>query len=124
MRRPGAGGGAERGAAADAPEALEEAPPAPEALESIQPSAERFFQLAMFAVASFLCAMDWTIIVRSTLRVPFQFGDATRTRCALSAACHGSQAPVYQLGEERFHVGLQRINSLSNVRRGAAARSR
>ena len=41
---------------------------------------------------------------------------------ARAAPARASQAPIYSIGEKRFHVGLQRINSLSNVRAPASWR--
>ena len=117
MRRhgPHAEEGAAEADAAPTPDTPTAAPSDdPGALEPVQPSAQRFVQLTMYAFASFMCAMDWTILVRASARGA---ACAARRGGALSARGRVAQAPVYQLGEERFHVGLQRINSLSNVRR-------
>jgi hypothetical protein len=102
-----------------------------ELLEPVATTPARFLQLGIYAVACFMCAMDWNILVRvaaqargAASRGTAFGGVRTQARCAFAAHAlpRSPQAPVYSIGEARFDVGLQRINSLSNVRRGAHAR--
>ena len=58
-----------------------------EPLEQVAASPGRFAQLAVFSAATFLSVLNYSVLT-----------------------------PIYTLGEQRFHVGLQALNALANVR--------
>lgn len=84
---------------------------------------ERYTQLIIYCLASFMCPMMWSILVRHR---PRQFSPRccpsqllqSALRAALSAcAAPPPQAPIYTIAEAKFDVGTLGINALSNVRR-------
>ena len=87
--------------------------PARAELETLAVSPARFGQLAVYVAACVMTAINWNIVVRRACRVGC---DAQHACSDSSPLTGGEKAPVYAIAEARFDVGVQQVNSLSNVR--------